>query len=182
MFRKTILPFIVITLLLGACRPKTEAPEKILSFEPADSVLVDELMRFYLDSNIIPREAIACDVPEGGLYTFDCLSENCFISQDYLQDSMSGAFFTEVSFETGSSGNNNIFICNRDADGFRILFTTEGQTDSYLGPDTVVNGYKILYLRREDQTLRLFHNGTEFVTEEFTPTSNPNEEDLLTSN
>ena len=181
MFRKTILPVIVITLLLGACRPKTEAPEKLLSFDPADSVLVDQLMRFYLDSNIIPREAIVCDHSAGGLYTFDCLSENCFISQDYMQDSTSGVFFAEVSFETGSSGNNNIYICHRDADGFRILFSTEGQTDSYLGPDTLINGYKVLYLIREDQTLRLYHNGTEFVTEEFTgPTVQ--EEELLTSN
>ena len=182
-FRKfLIIAAVVLTAVLSACRPKTEAPAKLLSFDPADSVLVDQLMRFYLDSNIIPHEAIICEHTEGGLYTFDCLSENCFISQDYMQDSTSGVFFTEVSFETGSSGNNNIFICNRDADGFHILFTTEGQTDSYLGPDTLINGYKVLYIIREDQTLRLFHNGTKFVTEEFTPTSNPDEEDLLTSN
>lgn len=182
-FRKfLIIAAVVLTAVLSACRPKTEAPAKLLSFDPADSVLVDQLMRFYLDSNIIPHEAIVCEHGNDGLYTFDCLSEACFISQDYLQDSTSGVFFTEVSFETGSSGNNNIFICNRDADGFHILFTTEGQTDSYLGPDTLINGYKVLYIRREDQTLRLFHNGTEFVTEEFTPTSNPDEEDLLTSN
>lgn len=182
MFRKIIFPAIILTILFCACRPKTEEPAKILSFDPADSMLVDQLMRFYLDSNIIPYEAIVCEDGKDGLYTFDCLSEDCFISQDYLQDSTSGVFFTEVSFETGSSGNNNIFICNRDADGFHILFTTEGQTDSYLGPDTLINGYKVLYIRREDQTLRLFHNGKEFVTEEFTPTSNPDEEDLLTSN
>ena len=181
MFRKIILPAIIVTLLFGACRPTAEAPEKLLSFDPADSVLVDQLMRFYLDSNIIPREALVCEHAEGGLYTFDCLSENCFISQDYLQDSTSGVFFTEVSYETGSSGNNNIYICHRDADGFRILFTTEGQTDSYLGPDTLINGYKVLYLIREDQTLRLYHNGTEFVTEEFTAPAAP-EEELLTSN
>ena len=90
-------------------------------------------------------------------------------------------FFTEVSYETGSSGNNNIYICHRDADGFRILFTTEGQTDSYLGPDTLINGYKVLYLIQGDQTLRLYHNGTEFVTEEFTAPAVP-EEELLTSN
>ena len=181
MFRKIILPAIILTLLLGACRPTAEAPEKLLSFDPADSVLVDQLMRFYLDSNIIPREALVCEHAEGGLYTFDCLSENCFISQDYLQDSTSGVFFTEVSYETGSSGNNNIYICHRDADGFRILFTTEGQTDSYLGPDTLINGYKVLYLIQGDQTLRLYHNGTEFVTEEFTAPAVP-EEELLTSN
>ena len=182
MFRNILIPVIALTLLFGACRPKTEVPEKLLSFDPADSVLVDQLMRFYLDSNIIPREDFACEVPEGGHYTFDCLSENCFISQDYLQDSLSGTFFTEVSFETGSSGNNNIFICHRDADGFRILFTTEGQTDSYLGPDTIVNGYKVLYLRREDQTLRLYYNGKEFVTEDFTSPTEPDEEEFLTSN
>ena len=181
MFRNILIPAIVLTLLFGACRPKTEAPEKLLSFDPADSVLVDQLMRFYLDSNIIPREAIVCDHSAGGLYTFDCLSENCFISQDYMQDSLSGTFFTEVSYETGSSGNNNIYICHRDADGFHILFSTEGQTDSYLGPDTLINGYKVLYLIREDQTLRLYHNGTEFVTEEFSAPAVP-EEELLTSN
>jgi hypothetical protein len=181
MFRNILIPAIVLTLLFGACRPKTEEPEKLLSFDPADSVLVDLLMRFYLDSNIIPREALICEHAEGGLYTFDCLSENCFISQDYMQDSTSGVFFTEVSFETGSSGNNNIYICHRDADGFRILFSTEGQTDSYLGPDTLINGYKVLYLIREDQTLRLYHNGTEFVTEEFTAPA-VSEEELLTSN
>ena len=181
MFRKIILPTILLTLLFGACRPTAEAPEKLLSFDPADSVLVDQLMRFYLDSNIIPREALVCEHNEGGLYTFDCLSENCFISQDYMQDSTSGVFFTEVSFETGSSGNNNIYICQRDADGFHILFATEGQTDSYLGPDTLINGYKVLYLIREDQTLRLYHNGTEFVTEEFSSPIVP-EEEMLTSN
>ena len=87
-----------------------------------------------------------------------------------------------MSYETGSSGNNNIYICHRDADGFHILFVTEGQTDSYLGPDTLINGYKVLYLIREDQTLRLFHNGTQFVTEDFTAPSHPDKEDLLTSN
>ena len=139
------------------------------------------LMRFYLDSNIIPKEALTVNVPEGGLYTFDCLSENCFISQDFMQDSLSGTFFTEVSYETGSSGNNSIYICHRGADGFRILYTTEGQTDSYLGPDTLINGYKVLYIRTEEQTLRLFYNGTAFVTEEFISPNTP-EEELLTSN
>lgn len=181
MFRKIILPVILLTLLFGACRPKAEAPEKLLSFDPADSVLVDQLMRFYLDSSLIPKEALACDVPESGLYTFDCLSENCFISQDFMQDSLSGVFFTEVSYETGSSGNNSIYICRRDADGFRILFSTEGQTDSYLGPDTLINGYKVLYIIRENQALRLFYNGTEFVTEEFTAPV-VLEEEMLTSN
>ena len=182
MFRNILITFIALIAMFGACRPKTEAPEKLLSFDPADSVLVDQLMRFYLDSNIIPREAIVCDHSTGGLYTFDCLSENCFISQDYMQDSTSGVFVTEVSYETGSSGTNNIYICHRDADGFHILVTTEGQTDSYLGPDTLINGYKVLYLIREDQTLRLFHNGTQFVTEEFTAPSHSDKEDLLTSN
>ena len=181
MFRNILITFIALIVLFGACRPKTEAPEKLLSFDPADSVLVDQLMRFYLDSNIIPHEAIVCEHTEGGLYTFDCLSENCFISQDYMQDSLSGTFFTEVSFETGSSGNNNIYICQRDADGFHILFATEGQTDSYLGPDTLINGYKVLYLIRDDQNLRLYHNGTEFVTEEFSSPIVP-EEEMLTSN
>lgn len=181
MSHKFLISAIVITVLLGACRPKTEAPEKILSFDPADSVLVDQLMRFYLDSSIIPQEAINCEVKEGELYTFDCLSENCFISQDYLQDSISGVFFTEVTFETGSSGNNNIFICNRDDNGFQILYSTEGQTDSYLGPDTLINGYKVLYLRRADQILRLYYDGTGFVTEEYTSPNSPEEENLLTS-
>ena len=77
MFRKIILPAIIVTLLFGACRPTAEAPEKLLSFDPADSVLVDQLMRFYLDSNIIPYEAIVCEDGKDGLYTFDCLSEDC---------------------------------------------------------------------------------------------------------
>ena len=103
------------------------------------------------------------------------------ISYRKTWDSFTASIYTELYLQC-RNGNNNIFICNRDADGFRILFTTEGQTDSYLGPDTLINGYKVLYLRREDQTLRLFHNDKEFVTEEFTPTANPDEEDLLTSN
>ena len=77
-------------------------------------------------------------------------------------------------------GTLEVFWCV-DADGFHILFSTEGQTDSYLGPDTLINGYKVLYLIREDQTLRLYHNGTEFVTEEFTAPAVP-EEEMLTSN
>ncbi|MBQ7735703.1 MAG: hypothetical protein IJT61_07235, partial [Bacteroidales bacterium] len=71
MFRKIIFPAIILTLLFSACRPKTEAPAKLLSFDPADSVLVDQLMRFYLDSNIIPLEAIVCEHSNDGLYTFD---------------------------------------------------------------------------------------------------------------
>ncbi len=174
--------FIMAASLFSACHQKQEQPAKLLSFDPADSVLVDELMRFYIDSNIIPEEAIATKPGEGQLYTFDCLSENCFISHDYLQDSLSGTFFAEISFETGSSGNNNIYVCQRDENGFRILFTTEGQTDSYLGPDTLINGYKVLYIRTPEQTLRLFHNGQTFTTEEFNSELASPEEEMLTSN
>ena len=158
---------VMIGMCFGACQLKQQEGEAhLLSFDPQDSVLVDELMRFYIDSNIIPQEALLAH-QEGELYTFDCVSDNCEIVNDFMQDSLSDTFFVEVTYDVGSAGNNNIYICHRSPEGFSILFSTIGQINCYLGPDTIINNYKVLYVQTENQQYKLFFDGTHFVMEDY---------------
>ncbi len=154
-----------------SCKQDKVKDNRLLSFDPKDSALVDELMRFYIDSNIIPKEALICNPQTTKLLSFSCLNDNCEIANDYMQDSLSGTFFTELSYQTGSSGNNNIYICKKDNNGFRVLYSIEGQTDSYLGPDTIINNYKVLYIRQADQFFQLYFDGQKFTTKAFEPQS-----------
>ncbi len=161
---------ILMGMMTSACDSKVmelvkkEEP-KVLSFDPDDSVQVDQLMRFYVEKEIIPKEALNCSPGENELYTFDCIGDDCFISNDFI-DSASGTFFVEVSYETGSSGNNSIYICQRTEENFAILFSTEGQINSDLGEEAVVNGYKVVYVETTDHKNRIVFNGSEFTMEE----------------
>lgn len=188
--KKTIyfsIACIALCWVMFACNSKKEATDaRLLSFDPKDSVLVDELMRFYIDSNIIPKEFIKC--PESGskYYTFACINDSlCEISNNYMQDSLSGTFYVEVvPFETGSSGNNNIYICQKNNSGYHILLATEGQIDSEIGPDTMINNYNTLYIQKDEQYFQLYFDGKQFAMKLFKPTAIPvmEETDLLTNN
>ena len=163
---------VLIAVLMGcvvACnnhKPTATEPEKTVSFDPNDSALVDELMRFYLSSNIIPQEALQVNHDkDGGMYNFDCLSDDCFITNDLI-DSATNTFFTEVTFHPGSSGDNDIYICRKDTAGFHILSNLQGQIDPDLGTETIVNGCRVIYFRAEGIAKRLVFNGKEFEVED----------------
>lgn len=166
-----ILFALAFIFLAVGCKQKKEEkkPEKMVSFDLEDSAMVDELLCFYLDSAIIPEEAFVCDHHKnGGRHTFDCISENVdFCVPNYMQDSLHGTFFEEIGYQQGSSGDNNIYICERTAKGFRILFSTSGTTDADLGPENeFVNGYRVLYFRSEDRRCKLYYDGKKFVIED----------------
>lgn len=166
-----ILFALAFIFLAVGCKQKKEEkkPEKMVSFDLEDSAMVDELLCFYLDSAIIPEEAFVCDHHKnGGRHTFDCISENVdFCVPNYMQDSLHGTFFEEIGYQQGSSGDNNIYICERTAKGFRILFSTPGTTDADLGPENeFVNGYRVLYFRSEDRRCKLYYDGKKFVIED----------------
>lgn len=161
----------IISVCFTACGDKNtpfkKTPEpKLISFDPHDSVQVDQLMRFYIENEIIPKEALACKHDSvQGLHTFDCLCEDCFITNDCI-DADSCTFFVELDFDSGSSGNNGIHICQRTDEGFKILFTTEGSINQDLGPECMVNGYTVLYVQSQDHTSKVFYNGKQFVRED----------------
>ena len=150
-------------------QPTTEEPPKIVSFDLNDSALVNELMCFYIDNEILPKEALVCDhAQKDGLHSFNCMAEDVdFCAPDYMQDSLHGTFFQEIGYHPGSSGDNNIYICNKDENGFHILKSVVGTTNPDLGPqDEFVNGYRVIYFQSDDTAYKLFYNGTEFVVEE----------------
>ncbi len=161
---------VLIAVLIGcvvACnnKPTAAEPEKTVSFDPNDSALVDELMRFYISSSIIPKDALLVNhEQDGGMYNFDCLSEDCFITNDLI-DSATNTFFTEVTFHPGSSGDNDIYICRKDTAGFHILSNLQGQIDPDLGEEAMVNGCRVIYFRTEGIAKRLVFNGKEFEVE-----------------
>jgi len=171
---------ILLGATLAACGSKvmdiiTKEEPKLVSFDPTDSLQVDALMRFYIDSEIIPKEALTCEnKEEGDLYTYDCLNEDCFITNDFI-DSTSATFFVEVAFETGSSGSNSIYICRHDKKGFSILFNTEGQINNDLAPEEIINGYKTVCVETIDHQSRIIFDGTQFILEEL-----PEEQNLVT--
>ena len=123
--------YLFATLLLAAavftsCHRKAEepekAPEKIVSLDLSDSTAFHELVHFYITNDIIPKEAVLCDHEKnGGIHTFACLAEDLELcAPDYLQDSLHGTFFQEVVYNPGSSGDNNIYICQKDEKGFHL--------------------------------------------------------------
>lgn len=172
---KRFLTILITLCLIGgvffSCKEKKDASKQpkepaILTFNPEDSIQVDQLMRFYIENEIIPKEALACKHDSvNGLHTFDCLCEDCFITNDFI-DSNSQTFFVELDFDSGSSGNNGIYICQRNENGFKILFSTEGSIDQDLGPECKENGYNVLYIQSQDHVSRLFYNGKQFVRED----------------
>ena len=178
---KRIFFVLIAASLLGICctacgdkivHHKTATEPKILSFDPHDSLQVDQLMRFYISNDIIPKEALARKHDSvHGLHTFDCLCEDCFITNDFI-DSASCTFFVELDFDSGSSGNNGIYICHRTEEGFKILYQTEGSIDQDLGPECVVNGFTVLYIQSQDHTSKVFFDGKQFVREDL-PTDQP---------
>lgn len=175
--------YLFATLLLAAavftsCHRKAEepeeAPEKVVSLDFSDSTAFHELLHFYITNDIIPKEAILCDhESNGGMHTFACLAEDLELcAPDYLQDSLHGTFFQEVVYNPGSSGDNNIYICQKDEKGFHLLKSFVGTTDPDLGPqDEIINGYKVLYFQTEDAAYKLYYDGKDFVTEPVTTPS-----------
>ena len=175
--------YLFATLLLAAavftsCHRKAEepekVPEKIVSLDLSDSTAFHELVHFYITNDIIPKEAVLCDHEKnGGIHTFACLAEDLELcAPDYLQDSLHGTFFQEVVYNPGSSGDNNIYICQKDEKGFHLLKSFVGTTDPDLGPqDEFVNGYRVIYFQTEDAAYKLYYDGKEFVTEPVTTPS-----------
>ena len=175
--------YLFATLFLAAavftsCHRKPEepekAPEKIVSLDLSDSTAFHELVHFYITNDIIPKEAVLCDHEKnGGIHTFACLAEDLELcAPDYLQDSLHGTFFQEVVYNPGSSGDNNIYICQKDEKGFHLLKSFVGTTDPDLGPqDEFVNGYRVIYFQTEDAAYKLYYDGKDFVTEPVTTPS-----------
>lgn len=164
--------FIAAAVLTTSCKRKVEqveeAPQKVVSLDLSDSTAFHELVHFYITNDIIPKEAVLCDHEKnGGIHTFACLAEDLELcAPDYLQDSLHGTFFQEVVYNPGSSGDNNIYICQKDEKGFHLLKSFVGTTDPDLGPqDEFVNGYKVIYFQTEDAAYKLYYDGKDFVTE-----------------
>lgn len=174
----------LLTLIGGvvvSCQSNMEnsGNERQLSFDPQDSLLIDELMRFYIDSNIIPQAALICQPEEGRLLDFDCLSEACEISNDFMGEADDSTFFVEVMYAAGSAGNNNIYICQKGTEGFKILYQLEGFINPDAGEEKSENGYKVLYIQQDDITFfELYYDGSHFTVREIKPSS----EELLTQN
>lgn len=182
--KKIYFPILfLLTLICGmatSCKSNVESnsDERQLSFDPQDSVLVDELMRFYIDSNIIPQAALIGQPEENRLIDFDCISEDCEISNDFMGDSDDYTFFVEVMYATGSAGNNNIYICQKAAEGFRILYQMEGVINPDVGEEKMENGYKVLYIQQDITFFELYYDGHQFTVREIKPSG----EELLTQN
>lgn len=168
--------FLLATLLLSAAvftscnnqKDSKKAPEKIISFDLTDPATIHELLHFYITNDIIPEEAVLCDhEAQGGMHTWECISEDLeYGAPDYMQDSLHGTFFQEISYHPGSSGDNNIYICKKDEKGFHLLKSITGTTDPDLGPENeFCNGYKVLYFLKDDEAYRLYYDGKDFVEE-----------------
>ena len=169
-FFRYVLVLTVMALLFSFCHQKKETPasSKLISFDLSDSVMVDELMRFYLDSNMITPEYLVCDHEKnGGLHSFECISEAVeFCAPGYMQDSLHGTFFQEIGVMTGTSGENNIYICEKNATGYHILFQTLGQIETDNVPENeMINGYHVIYFRSEEIHYRIVFDGKGFVVE-----------------
>ncbi|MCQ2263015.1 MAG: hypothetical protein MJZ70_01905 [Bacteroidales bacterium] len=174
--KRNLLFFAVLILAAGvfctSCKEKkVEQPPKIVSFDLQDSALVNDLLCFYMNNDIIPKEAFICDhATKGGMHTFTCLADDVdFCAPDYMQDSLHGTFFQEIGYHQGSSGDNTIYICNKDDKGFHIITSVVGTTNPDLGPqDEFVNGYRVIYYQTDDTAYKLYYDGKKFVSEELT--------------
>lgn len=176
-FSKIVLIALVVCGLSVSCSKKKadktqQPPQKILSLDPADSVAYHELLAFYLNEGILPSEAFDCqhDV-NGGLHSLCCLTEEvqeCWCVPDYMQDSLHGTFFQEIDIDMGSSGDGIIYICEKNAQGFRILYTVVGTIDLDEPADQFQNGYRVIYFTTDggENKRKLFFDGKTFVEED----------------
>ena len=177
-FPKFVLATFVICGVLAGCsgndseKKQKVPPQKIVSLDPADSVAYNELIAFYLQEGILPQEAFVCDHAENGaLYPLCCLSEDAqcaLCAPDYMQDSLHGTFFQEIDFDMGSSGDANIYICEKNTQGFQLLYSVVGTIDLDQPSDQFVNGYRIIYFTNDSgaNKRKLYFNGKKFVEED----------------
>lgn len=164
-----------LSTLWVSCKMNTNDAVKpsAISFDPQDSLLVDELMRFYAAQEIIPAEALTCQPEATSLLTFDCVSEDCEISNDFLQDSLGNTFFVEVMYAVGSAGNNNIYICQRSEEGFAVLFQIDGIINPEAEAEKMENGYKVLCVQQDNSFYEIYYDGTQFTKREIRPQTEP---------
>lgn len=162
----TVFFYFFLCLLFISCTQKIEKQQEI-SFNPKDSVSVDALFDFYIESGIILPEMLKNpeNLTSNHFHSYDCLIDDCEITHDYLQDSLSNYFFMELSCFSGSCGNNIYIIC-KENERFSILYNECGSIDSDLGPDTLVNNFKVIYYSTEGNHYKLFFDGKEFKSEE----------------
>ncbi|MBQ7489246.1 MAG: hypothetical protein IJT51_01845 [Bacteroidales bacterium] len=167
--KKFLIPIIALAMSAVAvsCGNRDEAAQPVVRFNPEDTASVDALLSFYIKNNIIFDEMLRCDGThtDGTPLTYDCLKDGCEIAHDYLQDSLSPYFFMELNCMSGSCGN-NIYILKKSDPDFEILFDECGTIDQELGPDTIVNGFKVIYFEKELKTYRIIFDGNGFVSEE----------------
>ena len=172
--KKILIPIIALSLFAAAvsCGNRTEEAQPVVRFNPEDTASVDALLSFYIKNNIIFPEMLRCDEThahgEGTPLTYDCLKDGCEIAHDYLQDSLSPYFFMELNCMSGSCGN-DIYILKKTDTDFEVLFNECGTIDQELGPDTLINGFKVLYFEKELKTYRILFDGNGFVSEELAP-------------
>lgn len=163
--------FICLFLLGGLVNCKHTKEEQltpIVSFHPEDSTAIDELFDFYIENGIILPEMLKDPTTASVdfFHSYDDLIDDCEITHDYLQDSLSGYFFMELSCFSGSCGN-NIYIIHKDRESnlFQVLYNECGVIDSDLGPDTLIHNFKVIYYTTEGNHYKLYFDGQQFTSE-----------------
>lgn len=167
--QKLFVSLLVIVAFASCGSRDADNSEPVVSFNPEDSESVNALMGFLISNDIIMPSMLRCDKIHGqsGLHTFDCLKDGCEISCDYLQDSLSPYFFTELNCMSGTMGN-DIYLLKKTENAFEILFNECGTIDQDLGPDTLVNNFRVLYYEQDSKAYRIVFNGEKFVSEMLT--------------
>lgn len=176
-FSKIFFIALIVCGLLAGCADKKSngqvQPKKaVLSLDPADSVAFNELLAFYLEAGILTEDALVCDHADNGrLYPLCCLSEDvqcALCAPGYMQDSLHGTFYQEIDFDMGSSGDGSIYICEKDAKGFRVLCSVVGVIDLDAPVDEFVNGYRVIYFTTDggENKRKLYYDGKNFVEED----------------
>lgn len=162
-----ILCFSIVVATTSCCNKKNNTlPEKIVSFNPEDTLSVDALFDFYIENGIILPEMLRepTAISSDHLFTYDCLIDGCEIIHDYLQDSLSGYFFMELSCLSGSCGN-EIYIIQKVDNQFVIHYNECGVIDPDLGDEEFINGFKVLYYTKAAKNYRLYYDGENFISE-----------------
>lgn len=164
-----ILVFIILSgFAFVSCENKAETVDNVvIRFSPEDTADVDALFDFYIRNGILFPAMLKCselhtaDEP----HTYDCLNDGCEMAHDYLIDSTAPYFFLELNCMSGTCGNDIYFLEKKDST-FVILFNECGTIDQDLGPDTLINGFRVIYFEKGSKNFRIIFDGKDFVTEE----------------
>lgn len=163
----------VLGFVFVSCGNKAETVDNVVvRFSPEDTADVDVLFDFYIQNGILFPAMLKCSElhSPNEPHTYDCLNDGCEMAHDYLIDSTAPYFFLELNCFSGSCGNDIYFLEKKDS-SFVILFNECGTINQDLGPDTLINGFRVIYFEKESNPFRIIFNGKEFVTEELTTPS-----------